>query len=429
MIQQLISRTFGLNIQRQDDRNAWYLIIEIFWASFLSSAVSFNAAFSLRLGASNSDIGLLSSIPALLAIIVSFPAGRFLQNLQHRKPWLIGSLAIYRGSFIFVVLLPFLAGTGLPLGPISVWILVLIGIPAYFFNIGFTALFADVINEDRRAAVYSARQILFNAAVSIMIFLMGRWLKTAPFPLNYQAMFTFGIITSFISIYYLAKMNIKDHPKPEVTPPPASLLGEMKKIRTALVENAGFGQIVRNTFLQSFMLWMAAPLYILYFVKTLKADESWLGLNGTIVSVVTIFAYMIWRRWMGKLGEATTLKITIVLSSIYPLLVGLSPSLTIILGAGAISGFTNAGVNMAHFNTLLKVMPGHSRAEYTAYWTILMNSGAFIAPLIGVQVANWLGITPTLIVCGIISSLAALSFTIWPIRVPPPVINTLPEEA
>ena len=30
----------------------------------------------------------------ILAIIVAIPAGRFIQNLEHRKPWIIGSLAI-----------------------------------------------------------------------------------------------------------------------------------------------------------------------------------------------------------------------------------------------------------------------------------------------------------------------------------------------
>jgi MFS family permease len=424
-----MSRMFGLNLKRQEDRNAWFLIVEIFWASFLSSAASFNSAFALRLGASNADIGLLSSIPALLAILVSIPAGRFIQNLNHRKPWILGSLAIHRGSFLLIALLPFLAGTGLALGPTAVWILILIGIPAYFFNIGFTAMLADVVSEDRRAAVFSGRQIIYNAAVSILIFGLGKWLKLAPFPLNYQVMFVVGVITAFISNYFLLKINVPEKPKAAAPAEPISFLTEIKAIRSALVEQKGFSQIVRNTFIQSFALWAAGPLYILYFVKSLKADESWLGLNGTIVSVVTIFAYMFWRRWLGRLGESKTLKITIALASLYPLLVGLSPSLTLILGAGALYSFFNAGVGLSHFNILLRVMPEDSRPQYTAFWTALMNAGAFVAPLIGVQFANWFGLAPTLIGCGIIAGLGALTFSLWPIKIPEPLPLKLPEEA
>ena len=428
MIQTMISRFFGLNLRRQDDRSAWYLVIEIFWASFLSSAASFNAAFAIRLGATNADIGLLSSVPALLAILVSLPAGRILQNIRNRKPWLLGSLAIHRGSFIFIVLLPFLAGTGLSMGPVAVWILILIGIPAHFFNIGFTAMLADVVSEDRRAAVFSGRQIIYNAAVSVLIFSLGRWLKLAPYPMNYQIMFLFGIVTSFVSIYYLTKINIPEQVKKETTSKAISLKNELIRIRAALVETPAFGQIVRNTLLQAFMVWMAGPLYVLYFVKTLKADESWLGLNGTISSIVTIFAYMIWRKWMVKLGEGKTLKATIVLASLYPLLVGISPSLTVILIAGVWANFFSAGTNLSHLNILLRIMPENRRTEYTAYWTILMNSGAFVAPLIGVELANIFGIVPTLIGCGIFSAIGAFGFILWPIRIPAPGLPPLREE-
>jgi MFS family permease len=161
----------------------------------------------------------------------------------------------------------------------------------------------------------------------------------------------------------------------------------------------------------------------------LKADESWLGLNGTIVSIVTIFAYMIWRKWMGSLGEAKTLKITIAIASTYPLLVGLSPSLTVILAAGALFSFFNAGVGLSHINTLLRVIPEDKRPQYIAFWTVLMNIGAFIAPLISVEVANIFGVVPTLIGCGIFAAAGALSFTLWPIQTPPPVVQILPEQS
>lgn len=414
-------RLFGINLRRVEDRNAWFLIVEIFWASFLAAAANFNAAFALRLGASNSDIGLLTSVPSLLAILVAIPAGRFIQNLENRKPWVIGSLAIHRGAFIFLVLLPFFAGTSLPLGPFAVWILILIGIPAHFFNIGFIPLLADTVSEDRRAAVFSGRMVVYNAAVSVLIFGFGQWLRYITYPFNYQAMFLVGIITSMISVYYLTRLKIPDNHSGDEEPVKASLRGELAAIRASLSSTPAFGQIVRNTFLQSFALWLASPLYVLYFVKQLNADESWLGLNGTIVSVVTIFAYMIWRRWMGRIGEALTLKITIVAAAIYPFLVGMTPNLNLILLAGAFYAFFQAGVGLSHLNILLRTMPADKRPQYTAYWTVLMNAGAFVAPLIGVQLANHLGLAPVLIACGLTAGLGALTFILWPVQIADPL--------
>ena len=62
-------RLFHLDLGQKSDRNAWYLVLEMFWAAILASAALFNAAFALRLGATNTQIGLLTSLPALLAVM------------------------------------------------------------------------------------------------------------------------------------------------------------------------------------------------------------------------------------------------------------------------------------------------------------------------------------------------------------------------
>lgn len=424
MSQTILHKLLGLDLRRNADLNAWFLAIEIFWASFINAAASFNAAFVLRLGGTNQDIGLLTSLPALLAIAVSLPAGYIIQNLENRKPWVIGSLAIHRGGFLFLVLLPFLAGTSLPLGPVAVWILIIIGIPAHFFNIGFIPLLADTISEGRRAAVFSARQVVYNAAVSILIFGMGQWLQWAAYPYNYQLMYLVGILTSFVSIYYLVRLRVPPSPKPYNPPARFSLIREVKMIRNSLVATPQFAQIVRNTFLYSFGLWTASPLYILFYMRVLKAEESWLGLNGTVVSVMTIFAYIIWRRWIHRLGENKTLKLTIFAAAAYPLLVGLSPNLTFVLLAGVFYAFFNAGVGLSHTNVLMRTMPAESRPQYTAYWTALMNSGAFIAPLIGVKLADQFGLSTMLVICGITAIIGASSFALLPIRIGEPMPDT-----
>jgi len=51
---------FKINLSDTDDRNAWYLVVEMFWASILSAVASFNAAFAIRLQAENHEVGLLT---------------------------------------------------------------------------------------------------------------------------------------------------------------------------------------------------------------------------------------------------------------------------------------------------------------------------------------------------------------------------------
>ena len=53
----MIFRFLKLNPENVQHRNAYYLVVELFWAAILGSAATFNAAFALRLEASNTDVG------------------------------------------------------------------------------------------------------------------------------------------------------------------------------------------------------------------------------------------------------------------------------------------------------------------------------------------------------------------------------------
>ena len=208
MIPSLMMRFFGLNLKHQDDTNAWYLIIEIFWASFLASAASFNAAFALRLGATNADIGLLSSIPALMAILVSIPAGRFIQNLEHRKPWVIGSLAIHRGAIHFS------RPAALPCrNQPSPWPDVgLDPDPDRYSGSSFQYRFYPSAGRYRsrrppRGCFFRPAGDIQRCSQPCLIFGLGQWLRYATYPMNYQVMFLVGIMTSLVSIFYLTRIK------------------------------------------------------------------------------------------------------------------------------------------------------------------------------------------------------------------------------
>ncbi len=180
------ARWLGLATKSIDDRNAWHLAIEVFWAAILASVASFNSAFALRLGAESQHIALLTSLPALLAIVVSLPAGRFLERRTRRKGWILGSLLLHRLCYALVALLPLLSFGRLNRGGVLVVFLVIMGLPAHFFNVGFHGLLADVIPPRRRAAVFATRNIINVATLSLALFLIGQWLDRVAFPLNYQ---------------------------------------------------------------------------------------------------------------------------------------------------------------------------------------------------------------------------------------------------
>lgn len=428
-LNRLFARLFRLNLSNHDDRNTWYLVVELFWASILASVGTFNAAYAIRLGADNIQVSLLSSIPALLAVLVSYPAGQFLQRRPRRAPWVFGSLAIYRTGFLLVALAPALHLFGIQPGLMAVILLVAINAPAHFFNVGWIPMLAEIVPEGRRAALFTARNIINQATLSITVFLCGQWLSAVSFPFNYQVMYVIGFVAAMVSSFCLLKLRVPDSPvTPETAPmqTAASVRGALdalRRLRKDLSDHPLFLRITTNTLMHGIGVWMAAPLYTLYFVRQLHASDAWLGLNGTVASLGTIAGYSLWRYLLSRWGEPLCLKRTIILVGVYPVLVGLTPSLPLILIFGVINGLIVPGVNLAHFNTLLKVTPAEARPRYTAIYITIMNIGAFISPLISVAIADWIGLAPMLAISGLLSVIGSTSFWWRPIlqrESPPP---------
>lgn len=417
-----------LNLGDQESRNAFYLVFEMFWASILAAAASFNSAYAIRLGAENVQVGLLTSLPALFALLVSIPAGQFLQARARRKPWIVSALAINRFSYVLVILVPFIKLAGIPSGALVVWILALASIPAHFFNVGFIPMLAEVTTPERRAAIFSSRNIVYNAFYSVCTFLFGLLLSKLQFPSNYQLMYAIGFIASGLSTYFVIKIEVPDSTSMTKTQGFSQALRvQSETLRSAFSDYPAFIRITRNTFMHGVGLWLASPIYILYYVKTLHADEAWIGLQGTILSAATLLGYTIWRTLLKKWGEPTVLKRTIVCAGLFPVLAGLSPSLTFILVAVAINGLLIPGINLSHFNTLLHVTPAVNRPGFTALYITFTNLGAFICPLIGIAIANLIGYGPTLILCGLLSIAGSTSFWLWPVTNEPttsPAVST-----
>jgi hypothetical protein len=384
--------------------------------------LGWTSAFAVRLGATNTQIGLLTSIPALLAVLISIPAGRFLMSRRRQKPWILSALVLHRSGFLLVALLPWLNLFHIPLGVQVIFVLIGISIPVHFFNVGWIPMLAEVTSENRRAAIFSARNIVFNAALTVFVFLFGQWLDRVRFPLNYQVMFIFGYFTSFMSLYYLIRLEIPEKAASEQEiisvvekSPRFSLRQTISNLRQWLTDHPGFLHIMVNTFLHGIGLWVATPLYILYYVRFLGASDAWIGLQGTIASGGTILGYLFWRWVISRWGEYKVLRYTIVCIGLYPLLVGQLHSLTLILFAVALNSLLSPGVNLAHFNTLLKVIPPESRPAYTAMYIAFVNIGIFIFPMVGVFLADRISLGISLTVCGICSILGSTSFWFWPV--------------
>ncbi|MBN1933746.1 MAG: MFS transporter [Anaerolineae bacterium] len=411
----------GPRLRDQTERNIWYLYLEIMWAGFLSAAAAFNATFAVRLGASNTMIGWLSSIPALLAVILLIPAARFLETKAKRTPWVWSSLLIARLGYGLIIILPWLIPTQYRAQSL-VWLLIAISVPTTFFSAGFTPLLADVIPERDRARVLANRNIVVSAIVAVLTFLAGRWLEAgnqirwATFPLNYQILYLIGFIGAMISMAYLFKLQVPPSKIVERKMGPSQPRMSPSLIKTLLTENRDFAIIIINTLVFNLGAWLVMPLYIIFFVNELGASDGWIGVNSTLANIGVIIGYTFWQRRVRKWGYQRTLLVTVPLAASYAFLVSLFPNLTAILAWGVLISVINPGVDLSHFNLLLKLCPEDRRASYIAFFAAVMNAGAFVGPMIGVALSEVWSIRTLLLIGGGIRLFGALLFHIFPFK-------------
>jgi len=203
----------------------------------------------------------------------------------------------------------------------------------------------------------------------------------------------------------------------------------VKVIRRFLAENSSYVRITVNTFLFGWGAWLVGPLYIIYYLRQLGATDSWVGTLTAVANFSAMVGYYIWQKLIGRWGENRVLRRTIPTGGIFPFLVAASRTLPPILAAAMVDGLLMSGVNLSHFNILLKVCPAERRASYISFYTVMMNAGAFVAPLLGVALADRIGINPVLLIGGAIRTLGGLLFWLWPVGNTDAASKKLPEEA
>jgi len=137
-----------------------------------------------------------------------------------------------------------------------------------------------------------------------------------------------------------------------------------------------------------------------------------------LAKLTPILGFYLWQRAIQRWGENHVLKLTIGIVGLYPLLVGLTPSLAIILVWTALHGLVAPGIGISHLPMLLKVCPDAQRPLYLGVYTTVMNAGAFVMPLLGVYLAERVGLAAVLVAGGLLCLAGSSTFRFRPLQTP-----------
>jgi hypothetical protein len=210
-------------------RNIWYLYQDLVWLGLASAAGTYINVYAIRLGASNQLIGLSTSIPALVVVLLRIPAAQIIERSSDRKSLIVKSLAAGRLVYLLLFLLPWLANLPLlrqiPQATLLVWLVILMGIPSVLSAAGWDTFFAHIVPENQRAKVVSMRNTLTHLITLTIVPLMGSFLDWAVFPVNYQVIFLVAFVGAVVSTWHVNRIQPGPTPAAAKKATPTQLSG------------------------------------------------------------------------------------------------------------------------------------------------------------------------------------------------------------
>ena len=395
------------NVDRKNFQN---VEVDAVGIGLANAASPFLPVFLTKLGASNIQVGLLTSMPAVTGFLLAIPLGNFLQGRKNIVPW-------FSRARLLVVTAYALTGVVTLFAPPSVSVLsvlliwALATLPQTVVAIGFSVVMNAVAGPSGRFELMSHRWSILGFTTAVTVILAGQVLNVIPYPRNYQMVFIALSVGGLLSFYFSNHIRIPD------SEPPSPAAGRTMKERVGdyfsqIRSEKAFTSFVAKRFVFMTGVGLSAPLFPLYFVRVIDASEAWIGIISTAQTAILIIGYFFWLQQSRRRGSQRVLIMTTFGTSIYPILVALTHRVEIIAVLAGFSGIFQAGLDLVFFDELLKTIPPKSSAVFVAFAQSLLFLSNIVSPLVGALLADSIGLSGALMVSAGMRILGALLFAL-----------------
>jgi MFS family permease len=375
------------------------------------AAAPFLPVFLTRLGATNNQVGLLTSMPAITGLIFALIVGRFLQTRRNVVPWFSAARLMVVSCYAATGLAPFLVPEEyLVLAVLAIWAIATL--PQTVVAVAFTVVMNAVAGSQHRYDLMSRRWSILGLTTSLTVALVGQVLEWFEFPFNYQFVFLSLSLAGLISFYFSSHIQIEDSQIPP-SEPGRSLSQKLKDQITLVTSEKKFIRFSIQRFLFLTGISLAAPLFPLYYVRVLNASDASIGLITTASSLVMVFGYSLWTRTSRQRGSRFVLLATTFGLSLFPALVSVSHDVRLIIIFAGITGIFQAGLDLVFFDELMKTVPPAYSATFVSLAQSLTYLSAVVSPLIGTSLATQFGIPTALVISTLIRLAGFALFAFW----------------
>ena len=375
-----------VQIQKRNFRNVQ---LDGVGVSISNVSAPYLPVFLTRLGATNFQVGLLSSLPGVTGLFLAIFVGRFLQTKRNIIPWYsLSRLLVILCYAVIGILTVLIAQKYVIIATLIIWALATI--PQTALAVAFNVVMNMVAGPDGRYALLSRRWAILGVTGVVGTFIVTRVIDLISFPLNYAIMFLVLSLGGFFSFYFANQIRL-----PDQIPPPVSSSSPREGLQNyfkLLQANPVFVSFSSKRFVYFSALVLVQPIMPLYLVRVVHATDGQIGTVTMMMTLVMLVGYFLWP-WLSRLyGSRFVLLATTFGMIFYPALSATTVNINMIIFYAGIAGLFQAGIDLVFFDELMKTVP----VEYGAMFVSLAQSMQYFsmtfAPLLATWLASFIGL-------------------------------------
>ncbi|MBI4313107.1 MAG: MFS transporter [Chloroflexi bacterium] len=383
----------------------------MFFGAMQGAGEHFTSAYAIALGASNSQLAALVSLPQLLGALSQAVAARLSTYIRRRKRWLV--LFALLQDFTWLPIL-FLGFAGLGDGYAVYWLIGVLCAYTAFNSIAavvWSGIMAEAVPDRIRGRYFGGRSRWVTVAHMASFWGAGTLLFAlrehglAGFGIVFGLAFLFRAVSAglFTTLLELPQESRHNHS-----------LGLWPFARQLFTTN--LGRATLYVFCLSFTTNLASP----YFTPFMLRDLNLSYMAFTLLELATVFASILavthWGAAADKAGNQKIMRICGILVAVVPLLWLVSRNVLWLGFAQFYSGVVWAGFNLVSVNYIYDATTPENRLAYLGYYSAGVGVAVALGALAGSLLLRFLppimgsAILSLFLVSGLLRFLTGLAF-------------------
>lgn len=343
-----------------------------------SAGNGYISPYAIALGANNSYIGFLTSIPGLIASLFQLKTPKLMEKRSRKS--IVTSNALFQAlmwlPLVIISLLNFRFKYSL-----------LVLLICYVILISFNAVISpswaswmkDLVKE-KSGKFFGKRNLINGFTGLIAMLIAGLMLDSFK---RFNLVFI-GFAILFITAFFarLASrhfLKMKYEPKLKLNKTYYFTFAQFVK----KMPYNNFGRFVIFVALFQFAVNIASPFFTVYMLKELRFSYTVFTLITTVQALATLVAMPLWGRFSDKHGNICSLRITSMLIPLIPFLWLFSHNIYYLMAVQIFAGFFWAGFNLSASNFIYDAVTRERMGLCVAYSNIINNGGLFVGANLG----------------------------------------------